>query len=368
MPISIALSGFDIATVIAMVGMLACRLTVLPYNANADLDRRLHHVLGRMLVLLTLASLGILLSRTLELGGGVWTALAQDLRPALEETHFGHVWVWRVPALVVLWVAWGLAARHSRYGRVAAWITLLAVAVIALTRSDTGHAGDHGDFTLSVWIDWLHLMAAGAWVGAVFGMTLVLFPGLLRDRESAKSLGAVVFQRLSTLSGVALAVVVGCGIYNAFHQLGSINALWTTQYGIALAVKLVLVLAMIGIGAHNRYVKLPLLQAASAVAVRPHLVASWFSVRQGPRNGAPRDVLRSCARAVLLESLLGVAVIGVTAVLIHAMPPGDMPPGAAPADDMQGIQMSWVPRASITDTSPLWHFDTVSLKGRRTFH
>lgn len=204
---------------------------------------------------------------------------------------------------------------------------LLAIAAIALTRSETGHPADHGDFTPAIWIDWLHLLAAGAWVGSLFGMALAVFPRLLRADEKPPREAARIFQRLSTLSGVALAVLVACGIYSATRQLGSVDGLWTTRYGLTLDVKLAMVLAMIVIGAHNRYVKLPRLLACAGLPERPSALARWLQPRNAdtPRPAAT-GVLRACARAVLVESLLGIAVIDATGVLLHAMPPADARP------------------------------------------
>ena len=261
---------------------------------------------GSALALLTLASFGILLSRTLELNGGAWAALWPDMRVALGVTHFGHVWLWRVPALAIAWTAWAWSMRRSNPR--AAWIMLVAFALIAFTRSDTGHPADHGDFTLTVWIDWLHLLAAGTWVGSLFGMSLAIFPLLLRQSGDGATLAVRIFQRLSTLSGRALAVLVACGAYSAIHQLGSVDALWNTRYGVILDVKLALVLVMILIGAHNRYIKLPRLRDAAGNTPSRH---------DGLR------IIRTCARAVLVEGLLGLAAIGATATLLHAMPPAD---------------------------------------------
>lgn len=303
--LSMALSAFDIVSLLAVVGVLVCRIAVVRDSAPHELHRKLRRTTAALLALLTLASFGILLSRTLELNGGVWATLLADIGLALRVTHFGHVWWWRLPALVVLWLAWRYGAPHRP--RAAAWLMLLAVAVAALTRSETGHPADHGDFTLAVWIDWLHMLAAGAWVGTLFAMSLVVFPALQRAHDAKRNLA--VFQRLSTLSGWALGVLLAAGIYNAWTQLGGVASLWTSRYGAALDVKLAIVLLMILIGAHNRYVKLPRLRAVG------HDTAA---------------ALHSCARAVLIESLLGLAVIGATGVLLHQMPPADMPAGMQP--------------------------------------
>lgn len=323
MPLSIALSAFDIATLIAVIGMLASQIIVLPRAIDTAPARSLHRVLGCALALLTLASFGILLSRTLEANGGVWNTLWRDAWLMLRETHFGRVWRWR--ALALAWAIWAWGSRHR--GAWPMWVMAIAIALIALTRSETGHPADHGDFTLAVWIDWLHIVAAGTWVGSLFGMTLAVFPRLRREGKRSLENAAAMFQRLSTLSGIALAVLVACGIFNATKQLGSFEALWTSRYGIILDVKLALVLTMIAIGAHNRYVKLPRLRACAGQPAQRSLAVQCLPERTSVSS--TRDagqILRSCARAVLIESVLGLAVIGATGTLIHAMPPADVPP------------------------------------------
>lgn len=196
----------------------------------------------------------------------------------------------------------------------------LALAAIVITRSNTGHPADDGDFTIAVWVDWLHALGAGAWVGSLFGMTLVVFPRLLQRGPEAIEPAADIFQRLSTLCGVALAVLLAAGIYSAIGQLGTFAALWTSRYGLTLDVKIALVLVMIAIGAHNRYVKLPHLLSAAAPDDPYPPAGTSIRVPASPTNMP----VRSCACSVLAESLLGLAVIGAAAYLIHSMPPSDM--------------------------------------------
>lgn len=328
MPVNIALTAFDACMVITVIGMLACHMAVLPRAADRKLDTRVLRMLGAGILLLTLSSLGILVSRVLELDGGSWGGFFPSLPPALEVTDFGHVWLRRIPALIVLWLAWGWLLRHREHTW-AAWLMALAVASIALTRSQTGHPADHGDFTLAVWVDWVHLTAAGIWVGSLFGMSLAIFPELLTAGDSAVRQSARIFRRLSTLSGAALALVLAAGIYTAVNQLGQFSALWTSRYGIALDVKLFIVILMISLGAHNRYVKLPRLLRAAGKPPPASLFRKWFTGVTHTGSGRPNtpghEVVRSCARTVLAESLLGLAVIAAASVLLHNMPPADMP-------------------------------------------
>jgi putative copper resistance protein D len=349
MPINIAFTAFDVCMLFAVIGLLACWLAVLPREEGSALETSVLRLLGISVALLTLSSAGILLSRILELDGGSFSLVLTSLKPALQVTHYGHVWIWRIPALVLLWLAWGWCLRH-RHHTWAAWLMVIAAAGIALTRSETGHPADHGDFTFAVWVDWVHLISAALWVGSLFGMSLAIFPELRRSSDATGEHCARIFQRLSTLSGVALAVILATGIYTAVSELGSFQALWTSSYGITLDVKLGIVILMIMFGAHNRYLKLPrLLRAAGKPA--PASLFGKLLHGLGPvgdQADTTAVIVRSCARAVLAETVLGVAVIAAASVLLHGMPPAEMP------KNMAGMSVSMnIPHAAAPSRAPV---------------
>ncbi|MGH8378967.1 MAG: copper resistance D family protein [Gammaproteobacteria bacterium] len=323
MPINIALTAFDVCMLVTVIGLLACWLAVLPREEGGALETGVLRLLGAAVALLTLSSFGILLSRTLELNGGSFGQLWADLPLALKVTHYGHVWVWRIPALLLLWLAWGWCLRH-RHHSWAAWLMVIAVAGIALTRSETGHPADHGDFTFAVWVDWLHLLSGSVWVGSLFGMSLAIFPKLLRRGKTAGEDAAVVFQRLSTLSGIALAVILATGIFTAVGELQSWGALWTSSYGRVLDVKILLVILMIAFGAHNRYAKLPRLLHSVGKPVKETPFTKLFGIFKTNAPSGNVNIMRSSARAVYAESVLGVGVVIAASVLLHGMPPADM--------------------------------------------
>jgi copper transport protein len=123
--------------------------------------------------------------------------------------------------------------------------TLAALAVTAagamLARATGGHAG-------SAWMvlaQWLHFMGVGAWIGGLAW----LFLGLLRRLEPAR------VRRFSTLTGVALAVVVVSGLVRSWNELGL--GWWLHPfrdgYSTTLALKVAIVIPLIGLGALNRY-------------------------------------------------------------------------------------------------------------------
>ncbi len=325
-PLYISFTAGDVLALVITLGVLACWIVVLPDARVEALDSSVRHLLGAAIALLTLSSMGILVSRVLEMGGGNWSQLLATIPVALRMTHYGHVWLCRLPALILLWRAWMRIGRHHRRGW-PAWIMLGAAAVIAFTRADSGHAADEGDFTIAVWIDLLHLLSGSAWVGALFGMTIAVFPKLSRPDLASPARAAEIFERLSALSGYALGVILLTGFFTAWRELGGLSQLWSSGYGRVLALKLALVAAMIGLGIGNRYVRLPRLLRAAGRPVPHTLPALFFGICARPEGRLPPDgeaVVRSCARAVLAESLLGVGVLVAASFLLHSMPAAEM--------------------------------------------
>ena len=325
-PLYIGLTTFDVLAVVASIGLIACWLFVLPRKPLAHIDGAMVRLLGVAAGLITASSVGILVARTLEMEGGRWAGLLPALPLVLKVTHFGHVWLFRLPALAVLWTGWFLIPRRERRTW-PAWLMLAAVAGIALTRSETGHPADHGDFTLAVWIDWVHFLAGSAWVGSLFGMALAVFPKLLAGEENPAILAADIFGRLSRLAGFALGIVLLTGGLTAWHELGSWAMLWSSSYGRILSIKLLFVAAMIGLGARNRYGHLPRLRVLSGLKPRQ----TWLPLGRGrAKNDASAlssgpSAVRRCAQTVSTEALFGLAVIVMASILLHGMPPAAMP-------------------------------------------
>lgn len=300
----VAATWLDILAISVTIGTLTCQAWVVPNNGGESTSRYLWRGLALALIVLTLTTGLILISRTLELDGASFSQLREAVPLVISHTQFGVIWRWRAGATMVLWAAW-FVGRHRRWRGMAQCLLCLSLLVVVFSRSATGHAGDHGAFAVAVWVDSLHVIGGALWVGSLFAMSLMVFPSLHSQGEVNKALAADVFGRLSRIMAAALAIIISTGIYNSWQGLGNITALWESTYGQILITKLVLVAAMLTIGAHNRYRKLPRLErwAAGRDATVAPFVHSW--------------------RAVNIESLLGVLVIFAAAALHHGMPPAD---------------------------------------------
>jgi putative copper export protein len=208
--------------------------------------------------------------------------------------------------LVVLGIGWWLGRRRPDAS--APWVvTLVAFAVVAFSRSASGHAADAGDFGAQEFIDWLHLLSMSVWVGGVLAALLAVFPALRRGTDRGPVPLARFARRLSQSSAIALAVVVASGIYNAWMRLGTLPALVDTAYGQTLCIKLILVAVVVALGAVNRFV---------------HVRRVIAAADSGDVAHAP--LIRKFSRTVLIESAFMMAVLIAVGFLLTGMPPGDM--------------------------------------------
>ena len=100
----------------------------------------------------------------------------------------------------------------------------------------------------------LHVLAGGLWVGTLFVLAFAALPlSVRRWWPEGRHAGAVavMVRRFSALALASSALLVVTGLTTAWRHLKRLDALWTTPYGQALCVKLVLVLAVLALGTYN---------------------------------------------------------------------------------------------------------------------
>ncbi len=300
-----------------LLGGLVLELLVLPNDAP-ELEtarRRLRRWISLAGAALIVTSAIDLLARARIMSGGDLSQVSAALPLVLTRTHFGAIWIARAVALAVLLA---VSVLRSRPARIVALV--LAIGVI-LTSTLTGHAADWGDRSFTVLIDWLHAVAATAWTGGLFGLAVAI--GGSRGTSSGSAapspeLVGTVARRFSRLAGCCLLVVVASGVYNAFVQVPTLASLWTTTYGVALLLKILLALVLAFLGAVNRYVILPALGAR-----RPRRLGRLRRLCRIMLFGAatiPGAARTRLSRLVAREAAVAVVVFGFTAALGESTP------------------------------------------------
>ncbi|MGI9186650.1 MAG: copper resistance protein CopC [Gaiellales bacterium] len=213
-----------------------------------------------------------------------------DLQGVLELRQ-GQVAV--AQALLAL-LAWPLAIRAVRSGSTRNVVAAAVPAVLlAVTPGLSGHAGAQDPAWLSVLVDWVHVLAAGAWGGGVI-LLAATAPAVFRatTAETRPPLLRGVVRRFTRIALVALAALVATGAVAALILTSSLTELVDSSWGRILIAKVVVVLAAV-------------------------LIA-----------GIARRASRTFATAVQLEALLIVVAIALTGTLTGLAPQA---PGAAGA-------------------------------------
>jgi putative copper resistance protein D len=316
--IDFMLTFADLLALVCCLGALICRLWIVPTDGMVRRAPRilqlLTRIVGNSLAALAITSFALLWWRSTTLSGEPALKTLVMLPSIVTQTHVGHIWLIRAAAIasaVVLWTA----ARRDPTRNILWWMIFLAAAILAFSRSASGHAADAGDFTLKEWVDWTHLMAASVWVGSVLVVLLAVFPELARLEASDSKFIAQFANRFSRSSGIALGVVILAGTYNAWLRLGSFSALLDTPYGRMLDVKLLFVGLAIALGAINRFVHVRRVSAwAESTVVNSHQ----------KNNGAISEQSRLVERFIHTVRVEGAVLLGVllaTAVLLQQMPP-----------------------------------------------
>ena len=100
----------------------------------------------------------------------------------------------------------------------------------------------------------VHILAASTWIGTLLVLSIVGVTGVIRSSEPGPErtrLVADLVNSFSPLALIAASIVALSGGTTAWLHLKRISALWTSNYGIALMIKLTLVLLVVLLGAWN---------------------------------------------------------------------------------------------------------------------
>ena len=144
-----------------------------------------------------------------------------------------------------------------------------------------------------------HIIGGSLWVGGLLAMALL---ARTRSRLSPASGEAWMrmWQRFGVLALVSVAMVIVSGIWLTWREVGAWEQFVTTPFGRFLAVKIVLVAALVGAGAYNQLVLMPKIARAQ---------------RAGDVDGVFRYVLTTFPAVVMTEVVLGVSVLALVPFL-----------------------------------------------------
>jgi copper transport protein len=199
---------------------------------------------------------------------------------------------------------------------------LLAAGAVLIVPGTAGHAAQTSPAGLTLSADWLHLVSGSLWLGGLVGLLVLWFAVPAGRRVGAL---AAVVPRFSNLALGAVAVLAISGTIEAIDHMPTLNALWKTGYGVAILVKIGILLAALVVASGN------LLRTAPALAA------------------ARRDPQRASGAAGLLRGLaLGETALVAGAVFVAALLSSLAPP--PPAFALQNAALAQVGPGPVAHT------------------
>jgi putative copper resistance protein D len=224
-------------------------------------------------------------------------------------TRIGRVHILRIVFLLVsLLTLWFLSPPRTRWTAQAITGGLL-VASFAWSGHGVRDEGLAG--VIHAGTDVLHLLTAGAWIGALLPLSiLILFSFRRQTRDDA----IITYEGLESFSGIGLtivAVIVLTGVVNSWFLIGleRWRMLFTTPYGLTLVFKLALFGLMLLLAAGNRFF------------LSPRLGFVVGSHATGTDPTGLKVALVWLRRSVVTETVLALLVLAAVAFLGTLEPP-----------------------------------------------
>jgi putative copper resistance protein D len=197
-------------------------------------------------------------------------SLMQTASRLLLQSRFGHVWLAREALLAASLITLALAP-NTRSVRALALAMALAGANLAIAPL-AGHTAASEPAWPGVAGNALHLLAAGAWWGALPALASCM----LTPSDDAPARAATVLARFSAAALPIMLAIVGSGILLAVIQVERWPALLGTVYGYLLIAKVAALCAVLWLAARLRWRLLPALRASPS-RVSASAAARWIA-------------------------------------------------------------------------------------------
>jgi copper resistance protein D len=190
--------------------------------------------------------------------GGVWTVATQ--------TRFGQVSLTRLAAAALLAASLPILRPAADRSLWRAGAVIPAI-IVLIGPAWSGHAGATpgvaGEFPLAA--DALHLLAAGAWLGGLPPLAMLLAAAWRGKEPRWAAVTAIAVQRFSLLGVISVSALLASGIVNSWYEVGTLNNLFTTSYGQLVLIKIALFAAMAALTSVNRFYLTPRLVTAGTI-------------------------------------------------------------------------------------------------------
>ena len=289
-----ALTGWVLfAGLIVILGANASRWLILPRTEGTGPTARYQLVretvrVGLVGAAVLLGGLGLFFARQLIEFRDPFSAWS-DEAGVLLNTPWGQLWLLATLGAACLLPGFLFARRFEKSW----WLVTPLSLALASFPAFTGHAAGVDDYrSLLLLADTVHVWAAGSWIGGL--ATILWLERAVRRDESDVSVLSTLVPRFSPVAMVSVGALISTGVLASWTHLPSADALFTTQWGQLLLVKVFIAGGVLAIGARNY---------------------RTLSPRLGTASG-DQAMRRSAAAELILVQL----VLIVTAILVRTSP------------------------------------------------
>jgi putative copper export protein len=295
---SMSVRWAELIAAIVLIGAVVFRLFVLPaaqwpVHEVAEATDRARRLATAVAVLFLIASVMRLVAQS-ELALSPAMTRGSAIMATVRYTRWGHGWSFSAVGAALALVGL-LVARTQR----SAWILAgLGAVAICVGEAMTGHPGAMGrQAPMAVAVDVAHFLSAGGWLGGLTCVLLCGLPSLHAPDEGARAgAGCRLVRAYHRTAMECVLLTIVSALIAGWLRFPALSDLWTTEYGLALLRKIVVVVIVLAFGLFH-----------------------W-------RRAVVRDWQATTARrfriSATLELLAGAVVIALTTVLIStALPP-----------------------------------------------
>lgn len=235
-----------------------------------------------------------------QLSGSLAGAVSPDLlRKLATQTAYGQVWTLRISLAVLLLL---LSLFHARRPTVPGCVgVLLLSAAVAVVAPWSSHAAGSENAWRLVPVHALHLLALGAWMGALPAWGLLTRAAAKHEDAATLAYTRAVVQGFSALALICVALMLGSGLMLSWAFIADQGDLLGTRYGLQLCAKLLLLTGLLVL----------------ANSLRRHWLPRLHGLAPGPSQAG---LLRHGARQVGCEYALGLLVLFLGAALAQTTP------------------------------------------------
>jgi putative copper resistance protein D len=172
----------------------------------------------------------------------------------LTQTAFGDAWVLRLEMASLLAVLLLLPKLNPGFALATDVICAMLAFGLAASLAWAGHAAatEGLDGTIHLASDALHLVAAGAWLGALWPLAILLGAACRDGDPMSAAIAHQTTRRFSVLGMISVAAILATGVVNTYEILGPLAFSIGTDYNRFLLVKIGLFFAMLAIAVVNR--------------------------------------------------------------------------------------------------------------------